>query len=63
MKKFLEKSDINLVAKKFRSIVQAAFDRGEKIPYDVVLLSDKPVTEKEIEWVNRLVKEGKITDE
>ena len=44
----LGKDQLHLVKPMFRKMVQAAWDRGEDVPYGVVLLSDEPPTEAEL---------------
>lgn len=60
--KLLTKEDIDKVRPKFRQMVISAWDRGEDVPYDIVNLSDAPLSEKDIEWAKQLCKDFKIKD-
>ncbi len=60
--KTLNKSDINLVRPKFRKMVELAWECGEDVPYGIVYLDDSPLTEDDIRWATKIVKEHNIKD-
>jgi hypothetical protein len=49
--KILQKNDLNKVAPKFRKMVVEAWNKGEDVPWGVTLLSDKPLSSKELNLV------------
>jgi hypothetical protein len=61
--KVLLREDLDKVKPKFRQMVQTAWERGEEVPYGVIYLSDAKLTEADIKWANKLVSDGKITDD
>ena len=61
--KYLKKNQLSLVKPKFRPMVSEAWARGEKVPFGVTSLSDEPLTEIDIEQVERIIKIYNIKDE
>jgi len=61
--KTLNREDIDKVDPKFRDMVLEAWKNGEDVPYAVTYLSSRPLTEKELEWANKIIKEYNIKDE
>jgi hypothetical protein len=55
-KKWLEKSDLNLVKPKFQKMVLDAWERDENVPYGVMYLSDAPITQGDINWAKFVLK-------
>lgn len=46
--RILKRSELDKVAPKFRQMVVDSWDRGEIVPWGVVLLSDQPLTKKDV---------------
>lgn len=52
--KYLKKEELYLVKPRFRKTVIAAWNRDEKVPYEVILLSDQEPTLYDIEESKKL---------
>ncbi len=60
--KLLQREDIDKVRPKFRDSVLEAWDRGEDVPYGVIYLSDAPLTQEDIDWAHRVIKNFESDD-
>lgn len=45
--KFLSREDLEKVEPQFREMVEEAWENGEDVPYGVIFLSNRPLTERE----------------
>lgn len=58
----LQEKDLDKVAHRFRDMVLEAWKRGEDIPYSIINLSDKNITQKELDRVDEIVKFYNLED-
>ena len=54
MQKYLNKNQLHLVKPKLRKMIKDALKNGEKIPYGVVYISDKNISQRELQLINNL---------